>query len=293
MAILSATLSNLACFHPQFIAFDDAESFDEAAARLISKVRTIAAFSYRRSPGIAVHLSRSQFAILRQLPAHDVLHPYQQYIVTPEVEDALNLIFILHADHEQNCSTTTVRAVGSARANLFASSRPACAPCGARCTAGPTWKSSKCSNASTRAAVARGLHPRRQGQGQSLPPLRLRPPRLSELRSPGEELPGGLRQGLRQLKRADPLLDIARKLEELALQDPYFIDRKLYPNVDFYSGMILARWAFRRTCSPFVLRSGVCPGGLPNGRSSTRIRRARFCVRGRFTSVRRRRIMCR
>ena len=121
MAILSATLSNLACFHQEFIALDDEGSFDEAAARLISKVRTIAAFSYRRSQGLPFIYPDPNLRYCANFLHMMFSIPYQQYIVTPEVEDALNLVFILHGDHEQNCSTSTVRIVGSARANLFAS----------------------------------------------------------------------------------------------------------------------------------------------------------------------------
>ena len=121
MAILSATLSNLACYHQEFLTFEDEGSFEEAAARLISKVRTIAAFSYRRSQGLPFIYPDPKLRYCANFLHMMFSIPYQQYEVTPEVEDALNLIFILHADHEQNCSTSTVRMVGSARANLFAS----------------------------------------------------------------------------------------------------------------------------------------------------------------------------
>ena len=121
MAILSATLSNLACYHQQFLALEDEESLEEAAARLISKVRTIAAFSYRRSLGLPFIYPDPHLRYCANFLHMMFSLPYQQYIVTREVEDALNLIFILHGDHEQNCSTSTVRVVGSAKANLFAS----------------------------------------------------------------------------------------------------------------------------------------------------------------------------
>jgi len=121
MAILSATLSNLACYHQQFLALEDTESLVQAAARLISKVRTIAAFSYRRSQGLPFVYPDPRLRYCANFLHMMFSIPYRQYVVTPEVEDALNLAFILHADHEQNCSTSTVRAVGSARANLFAS----------------------------------------------------------------------------------------------------------------------------------------------------------------------------
>ena len=121
MAILSATLSNLACYHQQFLALEDNESLAEAAARLISKVRTIAAYSFRRSNGLPFIYPDPHLRYCANFLHMMFSLPYRQYIVTPEIEDALNLILILHADHEQNCSTSTVRTVGSARANLFAS----------------------------------------------------------------------------------------------------------------------------------------------------------------------------
>ncbi len=121
MAILSASLSSLACFHPQFLALGDDDSFEEVAAQLISKVRTIAAFSYRHSQGLPFIYPDPSMRYCANFLHMMFSIPYQQYHVTPEIEDALNLIFILHADHEQNCSTSTARLVGSSRANLFAS----------------------------------------------------------------------------------------------------------------------------------------------------------------------------
>ena len=112
MAILSATLSNLACYHQEFLALEDEESLEEAAARLISKVRTIAAFSYRRSLGLPFNYPDPHLRYCANFLHMMFSLPHQQYIVTREVEDALNLIFILHGDHEQNCSTSTVRRGG-------------------------------------------------------------------------------------------------------------------------------------------------------------------------------------
>ena len=121
MAILSASLNNLSYYHQQFLAFEDTESFNEAAARLISKVRTIAAFSYRRSQGLPFNYPDPHLRYCENLLHMMFSLPHQQYICTPEIVDALNLVLILHADHEQNCSTFTVRVVGSSQANLFAS----------------------------------------------------------------------------------------------------------------------------------------------------------------------------
>ena len=189
--------------------------------------------------------------------------PYQQYVITPEVEDALNLIFILHADHEQNCSTSTVRVVGSAGPTSSPPAPRACPPCGDRCTAGPTSRSSKCCNASTRAACRPDdcirdakdkANPfRLYGFGHRV--YRNYDPRAKILKEACDKV-------FAQLKRADPLLDIARKLEEIALKDPYFIERKLYPNVDFYSGIILRAIGIPTNMFTVCFAIGRLPGWI-------------------------------
>ena len=205
MAILSATLSNLACYHQQFLALEDEESLEEAAARLISKVRTIAAFSYRRSLGLPFIYPDPNLRYCANFLHMMFSIPYQQYIVTPEVEDALNLIFILHADHEQNCSTSTVRVVGSARANLFAS-------CAAAVCAlwGPLHGGA---NVEVMEMLER-IHQRRHSRprtASATPRTRPTPSASSasatgstELRSAGEDPQGGLRQGLRPAEAEGP-----------------------------------------------------------------------------------------
>ncbi len=240
MAILSATLSNLACYHPTFLAIEGEESLEEAAARLISKVRTIAAFSYRRALGLPFNYPDPRLRYCANFLHMMFSIPYQQYIVTPEVEDALNLVFILHGDHEQNCSTSTARVVGSAKANLFAS-------CAAAVCAlwGPLHGGANVEVMEMLKRIHKGgLSPEdciREAKDKTNPfrlygfghrVYRNYDPRAKILHEACDRV-------FTQLKRKDPLLDIARKLEELALSDPYFIDRKLYPNVDFYSGILL------------------------------------------------------
>jgi len=240
MAILSATLSNLACYHPAFLAIEDAESFEEAAARLISKVRTIAAFSYRRSLGLPFIYPDPNLRYCANFLHMMFSIPYQQYIVTQEIEDALNLIFILHADHEQNCSTATARVVGSARANLFASCAAAVCALWGSLHGG--------ANVEVMQMLQRihegGISPEEciRSAKDKANPFRLYGfgHRIYKNYDPRAKiLKGACDRVLGQIKRHDPLLDIARKLEELALNDPYFVERKLYPNVDFYSGIIL------------------------------------------------------
>jgi len=263
MAILSATFSNLACYHQQFLALEDNESLEEAAARLISKVRTIAAFSYRRSQGLPFIYPDPNLRYCANFLHMMFSIPYQQYIVTPEVEDALNLVFILHGDHEQNCSTSTVRAVGSARANLFAS----CAA-GVCALWGPLHGGANVEVMEMLDRIHRGgLSPEdciRDAKDKSNP-FRLHgfghrvyknyDPRAKILREACDKV-------FAKLKRKDPLLDIARKLEELALQDPYFIERKLFPNVDFYSGILLRAMGIPTNMFTVCFAIGRLPGWI-------------------------------
>ncbi|MDR2877205.1 MAG: citrate synthase [Chromatiales bacterium] len=240
MAILSASLSNLACFHRQFIDVEQPERLVEAAARLISKVRTIAAFSYRRSRGLPFIYPDPSLRYCANFLHMMFSLPYRQYEVSPQIEEALNLIFILHADHEQNCSTTAVRVVGSARANLFAS----CAA-GVSALWGPLHGGANVEVIRMLERIhAGGMTPEQciRDAKDKTSPFRLYgfghrvyrnfDPRAQVLRRLCDKV-------FADLKQPDPLLDIARRLEELALADPYFVERKLYPNVDFYSGILL------------------------------------------------------
>jgi len=286
MAILSATLSNLACYHQGFLALEDTEALTAAAARLISKVRTIAAFSYRRSRGWPIIYPDPKMRYCANFLHMMFSIPFQQYIVTPEVEDALNLIFILHADHEQNCSTSTVRTVGSAKANLFAS----CAA-GVSALWGPLHGGANVEVIQMLERIhAGGLSPESciEAAKDKANPFRLSgfghrvyknyDPRAKILHECCDRV-------FSSLNRQDPLLDIARKLEELALQDSYFIDRKLYPNVDFYSGILLHAMGLPTNMFTVCFAIGRLPGWIAQWKEqhddpSTRITRPRQVYTG-------------
>jgi citrate synthase len=263
MAVLSASLSNLACYHQAFLALEDEGSLEEAASRLISKVRTIAAFSYRHSLGLPINYPDPHLRYGANFLHMMFSLPHQQYIVTRDVEDALNLIFILHGDHEQNCSTSTARVVGSARANLFAS-------CAAAVCAlwGPLHGGANVEVMDMLGRIHRGgLSPedcvrdakdktnpfRLFGFGHRI--YRNYDPRATILKAACDKV-------FAQLKRKDPLLDIARKLEELALADPYFVERQLYPNVDFYSGLILRAIGIPTNMFTVCFAIGRLPGWI-------------------------------
>lgn len=263
MAILSAMINTLSCFEPQFSKFEDDEAFEHAAAKLISKVRTIAAYSYRRSRGLPF-----MYPDPKRRYCANFLHmmfsmPYAEYEVPPEVEDALNLVLILHADHEQNCSTSTVRMVGSSRANLFAS----CAA-GVCALWGPLHGGANVAVIEMLEAMYKGgLTPeqclkmakdkdsgfRLMGFGHRV--YKNFDPRARILKDQCDKV-------LAKLGVKDPLLDIARKLEELALQDSYFVERKLYPNVDFYSGIIMRALGIPLNMFTVMFAIGRLPGWI-------------------------------
>jgi citrate synthase len=286
MAILSSTLSHLACYHQEFMALEDEGKLEELAARLISKVRTIAAFAYRRSLGLPFNYPDPHLRYCANFLHMMFSLPHSQYIVTREVEDALNLIFILHADHEQNCSTSTVRIVGSAKANLFAS-------CAAAVCAlwGPLHGGANVEVVEMLEEIHKGgLSPEdciRYAKDKTNPfklygfghrVYRNYDPRAKLLKAACDKV-------FSQLKRQDPLLDIARKLEELALTDPYFVDRQLYPNVDFYSGILLRAMGIPTDMFTVCFAIGRLPGWIAQWKEqhddpTTKIQRPRQIYTG-------------
>jgi citrate synthase len=286
MAITSAMINTLSCFHPEFLNIKDEESFEEAAARLISKIRTIAAMTYRRVRGLPYI-----YADPKRRYAANFLHmmfsmPYDEVEVDPEIEDALNLILILHADHEQNCSTSTVRMVGSSKANLFAS----CAA-GVCALWGPLHGGANVEVLEMLDQIKAGGMTaeqylelaKKKESGVRLMGFGHRvyknfDPRATLLRKVADKV-------FKKFNRKDPLLDIARKLEELALNDKYFVDRKLYPNVDFYSGIIMRAMGIPTEMFTVMFTMGRLPGWIAHWKEqhddpTTRISRPRQIYTG-------------
>ncbi len=262
MAMLSAMINTLSCFHPQVLEMDDA-GFHEEAARLISKVRTIAAYSFRRSRGLPYVYPDPKLRYVANFLHMMFSMPFEQHLPSPEVVDALSLIFLLHADHEQNCSTSTVRVVGSSRANLFAS----CAA-GVSALWGPL-------HGGANVAVLEMLEQIHSGGLTAEKALELAKDKSSGFRLMGfghrvyknfdpraRILQKSADKVLGQLGVADPLLDIARRLEELALKDAYFVERKLYPNVDFYSGILMRAMGIPKEMFTVVFAIGRMPGWI-------------------------------
>ncbi len=286
MAILSSMINATSCFYHQVMQPYDPETFQIMSSRLLSQVRTIAAFSYRKSHGLPIIYPKPSYKYTQNFLHMMFSDPYEDYVIKPEVWRALDLIFLLHADHEQNCSTATVRYVASSRANLFA-----CAAAGVCALWGPL-------HGGANQAVIDMLEDIRQGgddgrkfinevkdkkSGKRLMGFGHRvyknyDPRAKIIKKRCDQL-------LEVLKINDPLLDIAKRLEECALNDSYFIERKLYPNVDFYSGIIMRALGIPVEMFTVIFAIGRMPGWIANYReiaeeTSQRIYRPRQIYTG-------------
>lgn len=238
MAILSSMINTLSCYHEDVMQIEDESTFEFAAARLISKIRTVAAASYRTSIGLPIMYPSPQLDYCRNFLHMMFSIPNKWFEPDPDVVQALNLFLMLHADHEQNCSTSTVRMVASSGANLFAS----CAA-GVCALWGPLHGGANMAVVEQLGRIAKAgttvkeLVEKVKKKEEKLFGFGHRvyknyDPRAHILRDHTAKV-------LSKLGIKDPLLDIAKELEEVALKDDYFISRSLYPNVDFYSGILL------------------------------------------------------
>lgn len=278
MAILSAMINASSCYYPSLMGLPTREEFDVQAARLISQVRTIAAFSYRKSHGLPYNYPKPDYDYTSNFLHMMFSNPYQDYDLKPEVVKALDLIFLLHADHEQNCSTSTVRMVASSEANLFAS-----AAAGVCALWGPLHGGANQAVITMlqqihdagddggkfiTAAKDKNSGKRLMGFGHRV--YKHYDPRAKIIKEACDKL-------LHTLHRQDPLLDIAIKLEEAALHDSYFIERKLYPNVDFYSGIIMRAIGIPTEIFTVLFAIGRMPGWIANFKEILDEPRKRIC----------------
>jgi len=263
MAILSAMINAASCFHPRLLEGYRADIFDLQAARLMSKVRTIAAFAYRKSRGLPIIYPKPVYKYTANFLHMMFSEPYQDYELRPEVVRALDLLFLLHADHEQNCSTSTVRMIASAHANLFA-----CAAGGVLALWGPRHGGANQevlemlqeihdSGDDGSRFIARVKDKksgaRLMGFGHAV--YRNFDPRARIVKQHCDNL-------LKTLHVDDPLLNVAKHLEEVALKDEYFLSRKLYPNVDFYSGIIMRAIGIPVEMFTVIFAIGRMPGWI-------------------------------
>ncbi len=261
MAVLSAMVTSLSAYYPD--SLDRNSPADLHITRILSKVRTIAAFSYKKSIGQPLMYPKNSLRYCANFLHMMFAVPSEDYEVSPIIEKALNQLLILHADHEQNCSTSTVRMVGSSGANLYAS-----IAAGILALWGPL-------HGGANQAVIEMLEDvqREGGDGKKFindvknkkDNKRLMgfghrvyknfDPRAKILKNMCDEV-------LQHLGINDPLLDIAKAMEEIALKDDYFISKKLYPNVDFYSGIIYRALGIPTNMFTVMFALGRLPGWI-------------------------------
>ncbi len=244
MAIMCGVVGALSAFYHDSTDIDDPKQRMIASHRLIAKMPTIAAMAYKYSIGQPFIYPDNSLSYTGNFLRMTFAVPAEPYVVNPVVERALDRIFILHADHEQNASTSTVRLAGSSGANPFA-----CIAAGIACLWGPA-------HGGANEAALNML--REIGTPERIPhyiarakdkddPFRLMgfghrvyknyDPRATVMQQT-------VREVFREMQVTDPVFDVALQLEEMALNDPYFIEKKLFPNVDFYSGIILSAIGF-------------------------------------------------
>lgn len=260
MAILSAMVASLSTYYPESVTEED---HDENIVRLIAKVRTLATYAYKKSIGQPMTYPQNKLPYCDNFLHMMFAVPCEEFKVNPIMAKALNMLFILHADHEQNCSTSTVRMVGSSRANIFASiSAGICA------LWGPL-------HGGANQAVLEMLEMIQQDGGDYQKWVQKAKdkddgfrlmgfghrvyknfdPRATILRKMSDEV-------LAELGIDDPLLEIAKNLEKVALEDEYFVSRKLYPNVDFYSGILYRAMGIPTNMFTVMFSIGRLPGWL-------------------------------
>ncbi len=282
MAMLSSMVTSLSAYYPDGKTVD----LDLNIARLLAKGPTIAAYSYKKNIGQPFMYPRNELSYCSRLLDMMFAVPAEPYNVRPVLDRALNLLLILHADHEQNCSTSTVRMVGSSQANLFASiSAGICA------LWGPL-------HGGANQAVIEMLEGIRDDGGDYKKHVDMAKDKKSGFRLMGfgHRVYKNFDPRARILKRMaddvlaelgvqDPLLDIAKSLEEVALHDDFFVSRKLYPNVDFYSGIIYRAMGIPTNMFTVMFALGRMPGWIAHWKEmlddpSTRINRPRQIYTG-------------
>ena len=263
MAILSSMVVSLSSFYPEAIDVRNTEHIDITITRLLSKVRTIAAFSYKKSVGQPFVYPQNNLSYCANFLNMMFSVPAEPYEIDEDLVKVLNLLLVLHADHEQNCSTSTVRLVGSAQTNLFAS-----IAAGICALWGPL-------HGGANQEVVEMLEAIQADGGDVSKFVKLAKDKTSGVRLMGfghrvyknydpraRLIKAAADKVLKKLGIRDPLLDIAQRLEETALKDSYFIDRKLYPNVDFYSGLIYRALGFPTNMFTVMFALGRLPGWI-------------------------------
>ena len=273
MAILSSMVASLSTYYPD----DDRENLGLNMVRLLAKAKTIAAFSYKKTIGQPFIYPRNDLDYCSNFLYMMFAVPSEPYEVPEVLREALNLLLILHADHEQNCSTSTVRMVGSSQANLFAS-----IAAGICALWGPL-------HGGANQKVIEMLELIRNDGGDYKKYVELAKDKDSDFRLMGfghrvyknfdpraKILKQTADKVLTELGTSDALLGIAKNLEEVALEDEYFVERKLYPNVDFYSGIIYRAMGIPTAMFTVMFALGRLPGWIAHWREMDRDPKSRI-----------------
>ncbi len=266
MPVLSSAVSALGTFYQDSLDPFDAEQVEISTIRLMAKLPTIAAYAFRKSLGQPFLYPNNDYNLVENFLWMTFGQPTEKYDLDPDLAKALDLLFILHADHEQNCSTSTVRLVGSSEANLFSS-----VSAGIHALSGPL-------HGGANSAVLAMLEGIKNDGGD-----------VKEFVRKVKDKEEGVRLmgfGHRVYKNYDPraaiiketahdilskvgtneLLDLAMELEQTALEDDYFVERKLYPNVDFYTGLIYESMGFPSNMFTVLFAIGRLPGWIAQWR---------------------------
>ncbi len=286
MPVLSSAVSALSTFYQDSLDPFDNDDFELATYRLLAKLPTIAAYAYKKSVGQPFLYPDNSLGLVENFLRMTFGFPAEPYEVDPAMARALDRLFILHADHEQNCSTSTVRLVGSSHANLFAS-----VSAGINALFGPLHGGANQSvlemlqkikaEGGDVADFVKRVKNKEDGvklMGFGHRVYKNYDPRAAIVKQSADEV-------LSAMGKRDDLLDIAMELEGHALQDDYFVERKLYPNVDFYTGLIYRAMGFPTRMFTVLFAIGRLPGWIAQWREmiedpQTRIGRPRQLYTG-------------
>ncbi|WP_347350618.1 citrate synthase [Intrasporangium sp.] len=267
MPVLSSAVSALGTFYQDSLDPFDAEQVEISTVRLLAKLPTIAAYAHKKSVGQPFIYPDNSLGLVENFLRMTFGMPAEPFRPDPVVVKALDQLFILHADHEQNCSTSTVRLVGSAQANLFNS-----VSAGIHALSGPLHGGANQAVLEMLGQLRRsGENPKKfmervknresgvrlMGFGHRV--YKNYDPRAAIVKKSADDV-------LEKLGANDPLLDIAKQLEEVALADDYFVERRLYPNVDFYTGVIYKAMGFESKMFTVLFAIGRLPGWIAQWR---------------------------
>ena len=267
MGILSSLTSALTAFNPSSVNVDSEEEMYNAIVKILGKFPVLVAWTMRKKNGLPLNYGSKSLGYVENIMKMMFEEPNEEYVINPIIKDALNKLLILHADHEQNCSTSTVRIVGSSHAGLFASISAGISALwgplhgGANQAVLEMLEAIRADGGDTKKYMAKAKDKndpfRLMGFGHRV--YKNFDPRAKIIKVAAEEV-------LNDLGIEDPILDIAKGLAEEALSDSYFVDRKLYPNVDFYSGIIYRAMGIPVEMFTVMFALGRLPGWIAQWR---------------------------